>query len=62
MSNATPNFIRTAERWQRFQAQLSRATPTDPAPWTRRFWHGWHAQPARASAMAATPDGARHDQ
>jgi hypothetical protein len=62
MSNATPNFIPKADRWQRFQTQLSRTTPTDSGPRTRRSWHGWRALPVPVSATAAIAEGARHDQ
>jgi hypothetical protein len=68
MSNATPNFTVTAaarampvaDRWRRFQAQLSRAIPTECSPWTRRPSPGWRVPPARASALAH--EGARRDQ
>jgi hypothetical protein len=60
MSNPNRNFMLTAawrvmpagDRWQAFQAQLSRGTSTESHPWTRRsvVLCGWRAQPARASA------------
>lgn len=40
------------DRWQAYQAQLSRTTSTESHPWTRRsaVLCGWRAQPVRASA------------
>jgi hypothetical protein len=61
MSDGTPNIVLKAawrampatDRWQLFQAQLSRAsTTTDSYPWTRRsvVTCGWRAFPAGVSA------------
>ena len=60
MSNPTRTFVLTAawrempaaDRWQKFQAQLSRSTPGDSQPWTRRsvVTCSWRALPVVASA------------
>jgi hypothetical protein len=60
MSNPNRNFMLTAawrvtpaaDRWQAYQARLSRGMHPGPHPWTRRsaVLCDWRALPARASA------------
>jgi hypothetical protein len=60
MSNPNREFILTtawrvmpaADRWQAFQAQLSRSSRTESHPWTRRSAVpcGWRVPPVPASA------------
>jgi len=61
MSNPTPSFFLTAawrvmpasDRWQAFQSQLSRGTPTESHPWTRRsaVICSWRALPVHVSTQ-----------